>query len=254
MDYELRGRRALVTGATRGIGRAIVSTFAKQGVNVGICARDQAAVKKTVAELAREGVTSWGESVDVSDSTALTNWIDAGARKLGGLDILVTNASALTSGGSPENFRQAFDTDLMQTVVAATTSLPHLEKSDAGVIIAISSVSGSEDYGYDEAAYSTIKSALNFYVKTLAREIAPKKIRANTVSPGNTYFDGGYWQKLETEQPEVFAKFLANNPFGRMAAVHDIANMVAFLASPAASFVSGANIVVDGSLTRRVQN
>jgi NAD(P)-dependent dehydrogenase (short-subunit alcohol dehydrogenase family) len=254
MDLKLRGKRALVTGGTRGIGRAIALTLAHEGAHIGICARDRKAVDETVGVLAAMGVKAWGRPVDVSDGKALCDWVSEGAEALGGLNIIVTNASAFASDASPREFRRAFDVDLMHTVNAASAAIPHLEKSGVGAIIAISSISGSEDYGYEDAAYGAMKAALNFYVKSLARHLAPKNIRANTVSPGTTYFKDGYWHKVEVEQPAAFASSMANNPMGRMATPEDIANMVVFLASPAAGFVSGANIVVDGSLTRRVQS
>jgi 3-oxoacyl-[acyl-carrier protein] reductase len=253
MDLRLAGRCALVTGGTRGIGRAIALALAREGVHVGICARDQRAVDETVTALAAEGAQGWGSVVDVGDGKALADWVETGAQALGGLDILITNASAFASDASPEEFRRAFNVDLMHTVNAATAAVPHLEKSGMGVIIAISSVSGSEDYGYEDAAYGTMKAALNFYVKSLSRHLAPRNIRANTVSPGTTYFKDGFWHKVEIDTPDVFAQAMASNPMGRMATPEDIANMVVFLASPAAGFVTGANIMVDGSLTRRVQ-
>jgi 3-oxoacyl-[acyl-carrier protein] reductase len=254
MDLQLRGRRALVTGATRGIGRAVALGLAREGADVAICARDEDAVRATLKVIENEGVRAFGRALDVADRTALMDWVNTAAEALGGIDVLVTNASAFAMGGSPEEFRRAFDVDLMHCVNAVNAALPRLERSQAGAIIAISSISGSEDYGFEDAAYGAIKAALNFYVKSLSRELAPKNIRANTVSPGTTYFKGGYWHKVEIENPKGFAQTMASNPMGRMATTEDIANMVVFVASSAAGFVSGANIIVDGSLTRRVQN
>lgn len=254
MDLKLRGRRALVTGGTRGIGRAIALGFAREGADVAICARDDEAVGSTVETLEREGALAFGRAFDVADRAALTDWVNAAAEALGGIDALVTNASAFASGGSPEEFRRAFDVDLMHCVNAVNAALPWLERSAAGAIVAISSISGSEDYGFEDAAYGAIKAGLNFYIKSLSRALAPKNIRANTVSPGTTYFKGGYWHKVEIENPNGFAQTMASNPMGRMATAEDIATMVVFVASPAARFGSGANIVVDGSLPKRVQN
>jgi NAD(P)-dependent dehydrogenase (short-subunit alcohol dehydrogenase family) len=254
MDLQLRGRRALVTGATRGIGRAIALGLSREGADVAICARGEDAVRATLKVIEEEGVRAFGRALDVADRTALTDWVNLAAEALGGIDVLVTNASAFAAGGSPEEFRRAFDVDLMHCVNAVNAALPRLERSQAGAIIAISSISGSEDYGFEDAAYGAMKAALNFYIKSLSRELAPKHIRVNTVSPGTTYFKGGYWHKVEIENPKGFARAMASNPMGRMATAEDIADMVVFVASPAAGFVSGANIVVDGALTRRVQN
>lgn len=250
MDLQLIGKRALVTGATRGIGRAIANGLHAEGCSVSICARDAAAVAAWVT--AHPG--SCGEAVDVADAHALSRWVERSAASLGGIDILVCNASALAVGATPQAFRQAFETDLMHTVVAANSALPFLEQSKAGSIVAISSVSGSEDYGYGDAAYGTMKASLLFYIKTLSRHLAPRGIRANVVSPGTTWFEAGFWHKVELEDPEDFADAMSRNPMGRMATPEDIANAVIFLSSAAASFVTGVNLVVDGGLTRRVQN
>jgi 3-oxoacyl-[acyl-carrier protein] reductase len=251
MDLQLIGKRALVTGATRGIGRAIADGLLAEGCSVSICARDAAAV---AAWVTAHPVTAYGEALDVADPDALSRWVDRAAAVLGGIDILVCNASALAVGATPEAFKQAFETDLMHTVTAASQALPFLEKSDAGSIVAISSVSGSEDYGYGDAAYGTMKASLLFYIKSLSRHLAPKGIRANVVSPGATWFEAGFWHKVELEDPEGFADAMSRNPMGRMATPEDIANAVIFLSSAAASFVTGANLVVDGGLTQRVQN
>lgn len=250
MDLQLIGKRALVTGATRGIGRAIANGLLAEGCSISICARDAAAVSAWTT--AHPG--AYGEAVDVSDAGALSRWVDNSAASLGGIDILVCNASALAVGATPEAFKQAFETDLMHTVHAANCALPFLEKSKAGSIVAISSVSGSEDYGYGDAAYGTMKASLLFYIKSLSRHLAPKGIRANVVSPGTTWFEAGFWHKVELEDPESFADAMSRNPMGRMAAPEDIANAVIFLSSAAASFVTGVNLVVDGGLTQRVQN
>ena len=254
MDLGLKGKRALITGATRGIGRAIAERLAAEGCDVAICARDAGQVETAVAALAATGVRSWGAAVDVAEPAALTRWVDEAAAALGGVDILVTNASAMAAGAGPEVFRAHFNIDLMHTVNAVTVALPWLERSKSGAIVAIASVSGVEDWGYEEVAYGTMKAALLYYMKGLARHVAPRGIRANVVSPGSIYFRGGVWEKTEREDPKAFAETLQANPFGRMGTPEEIANAVAFVVSPAAGFVAGANFVVDGTLTRRVQN
>jgi len=254
MDLGLKGRKALITGATKGIGRAIAERLIAEGCDVAICARTAADVDGAVADLSKRGAKAVGRALDVADGAALARWIADAAEMLGGLDIFVANASGLVSGFAPSAFRQAFDTDLMHTVNGVTAALPLLEKSKAGAIVAIASISGVEDCGYNEAAYGTMKAALLYYMKTLANHLAPKGIRANVVSPGTTYFKDGFWHKVEVDEPEVFAETMKSNPMGRMATPEDIANAVAFVASPAAGFVAGANIVVDGGFTRRIQN
>jgi len=255
MDLKLKGLKALVTGGTKGIGLAIAQTLAAEGADVAICARDGATVEQTVAGLAQLGggtVKVLGASVDVSNGPALQNWTREAAAQLGGLDIVVANVSALSIGNDLESWRKEFETDLMGTVNLVEAALPFLEASKAASIIAISSVSGRE-IDFAAGPYGTFKAALIHYMQGLAYQLAPKGIRANTVSPGNVYFEGGVWDHIEKNNPQLFAEALALNPSGRMARPQEIANAVAFVASPAASFVSGANFVVDGALTRGVQ-
>lgn len=254
MDLKLKGRHVLVTGGTRGIGRAIALLFAGEGADVSICARDGKAVAEMVETLGAKGVKAFGRGLDVADGKALAGFIADAAAARGRLDGLVANASALAEGAGEEEFRKSFEVDLMHTRNAAEAAIPHLAKSTAGSIIAISSISGSEDYGYDSVSYGTMKAALFFYVKSLARHVAPMGIRANVVSPGTTYFEGGYWDEVKRNEPVRFARNVADNPMGRMATPEEIANVVVFLSSPAASFVSGTNVVVDGTLTTRIPN
>ncbi len=254
MDLDLKNKTVLVTGGTRGIGKAIVETFAAEGANVALCARDAKAVKEGVVALEKKGVKAFGRAFDVADSVALTQFVQDTAKHFGGLDAVVANASALAGGNDIASFKAAFDVDLMHTRALAEAALPHLEKSKAGTLCAISSVSGSEAYGYGSVAYGTMKAALFFYVKSLARHVAPKGIRANVVSPGTTLFAGGHWDEVRINEPERFASTLAENPLGRMATPEEIANAVVFLASTKASFISGVNLTVDGTLTMRIPN
>ena len=255
MDLQLKGLKALVTGGTKGIGRAIAQTLAAEGADVALCARDGAAVEQTVAAITQVtggAVKVCGASVDVSNGPALQAWTRAAAAQLGGIDIVVANVSALSIGNDLESWRKEFETDLMGTVNLVDAALPFLEASKAASIIAISSVSGRE-IDFAAGPYGTFKAALIHYMQGLAYHLAPKGIRANAVSPGNVYFEGGVWDQIEHNDPALFAQALALNPSGRMARPQEIANAVAFVASPAASFVSGANLVVDGALTRGVQ-
>jgi 3-oxoacyl-[acyl-carrier protein] reductase len=255
MDLQLAGKKALITGSTRGIGLAIAERLGLEGADVAICARNGDAVDDTVKALASTGVKAWGRSVDVKDVVALRSWVESAAAALGGVDILVANTSALSFGLSIQAFQAAFDIDLIHTVTAVDAAMPHLERSRAGSIIAIGSIGGVEDTAlntYTQVSYGAMKAALHFYIKSLARAVAPKGIRANVVSPGSTFFDGGAWDRIKSERPEVFRNAVAMIPMGRMARPEEIANVVAFTASPAASYVSGANLVVDGSFTRRI--
>ncbi len=251
MDLQLRGKHFLITGATRGIGRAIALGFAAEGADVSICARDGAAVEEAVAALRGMGVRAYGRALDVADAEALTQFVQDAHAAMGRLDGVVASASPMASGRGVEDFDVAYRVDLMHTRAAVEAALPLLEKGAA--ITAISSISGIEDYGFDGVSYGTMKAALFFYVKSLARHVAPKGIRANVVSPGTVLFPGGYWDKVRLEDPKGFQDNVDFNPMGRMGAPEEIANVVVFLSSPKAGFVSGTNVVVDGTATMRVQ-
>ncbi len=252
MDLGLKGRRALVTGGSKGIGLRIAETLAADGCHVAICGRNQDTVDTAVASLKGHGVTVLGKALDVGDKAALESWVTESADQLGGIDIAVANVSALSIGKGEEAWQQEFNIDLMHTVRMVEAAMPYLEKSDAASIVAISSVSGREiDFARD--AYGPFKAALIHYIQGLAFELAGKNIRANTISPGNIYFEGGVWNMIKDNNPELYAQALALNPTGRMGKPEEVARATAFIASPAASFVTGANLVVDGALTRGVQ-
>jgi NAD(P)-dependent dehydrogenase (short-subunit alcohol dehydrogenase family) len=252
MDLGLHGRKALVTGATKGIGLSIAEHFAREGAAVAICARQAEEVAATVARLRTMGVAATGRALDVSDAPALQAWIGDAATELGGLDIVVSNVSALAIGNDDASWRAEFDTDMMGTVHVVDAAMPWLEASDAGSIVIISSVSGRE-VDFAAGPYGVMKAALIHYAQGLAFQLAAKGIRANTISPGNTYFEGGVWHRIERENPSLYAGALALNPTGRMGRPEEMARAAVFLASPAASFISGTNLVVDGALTRGVQ-
>ena len=252
MDLQLAGRRALVTGGTRGIGRAVVEVLSDEGVAVAFCARDAEEIASTEQALAgRQGVVT-GSVVDVADGPGLAQWVASAGDQLGGLDIIVSNVSALAIPDSEESWRASFEVDLMGAVRLVGAAMPYLERSDAASIIAVSSVSGRE-IDFASGPYGTMKAALIHYVQGLANQLAGKGIRANTVSPGNTFFAGGVWDQIQQGNPALYATALGLNPTGRMGTPQEMATAVAFLASPRSSFTSGTNLVVDGALTRGVQ-
>ena len=252
MELGLNNKTVLVTGGTRGIGRAIVEGFLAEGANVAFCARHGAEAEALGEQLSTDGRVAIGSGVDVGDAAALTAWVNASAAALNGIDVVVANVSALAIPETPEGWRTTFDVDMMGTVGLVTAAMPYLETSTSPAIVTVGSVSGRE-IDFTVGPYASFKAAIVHYTQGLAYQLAPKGIRANTVSPGNTYFDGGVWQSIETNNPPLFADSLALNPTGRMARPEEIANAVVFLGSTAASFVSGTNLVVDGALTRGVQ-
>ena len=252
MDLGLKGLKAIVTGGTKGIGQAIAQTLAAEGAHVAICARNADEVAASVAELQGRGVTAFGRAVDVADGPALAAWVNDAAAALGGIDIVVANVSALAIAADEAAWQRGFEVDMMGTVRLVTAAMPHLEKSGKAAIVTISSVSGRE-IDFASGPYGAFKAAIIHYTQGLAYHLAGKGIRANSVSPGNTYFPGGVWTQIEQGNPEFFKMALGMNPTGRMGTPQEMANAAAFLASPAASFISGTNLLVDGALTKGVQ-
>ena len=252
MDLGIKGKKALVTGGTRGIGRAIVDLLADEGCDVSLRARSAGPVADTVAALEKKGVKAAGGALDVADLAALKSWVAEAASALGGIDIFVANVSALAQGMDENAWRRGFEIDVMATVFGCEAALPFLEKSPAGAIVVVGSTAMAEIYGPNRS-YAAVKATIVPYVKGLARNLAAKNVRANLVSPGNVYFKGGVWSIAEERNPDFFKSMIARNPTGRMGTPQEVANAVVFLASPRASFITGTNLIVDGALTQRVQ-
>jgi 3-oxoacyl-[acyl-carrier protein] reductase len=252
MDLLLDDKRVLVTGGTRGIGRATVEAFLWEGAAVAFCARDAAEIKDAEMVLGVDDAVVFGSVADVGDADVLAAWVAEAAEQLGGIDIVVSNVSALAIPDSEDNWAASLDVDLMGAVRLVRAAMPYLEASESGAIVTVASVSGRE-IDFAGGPYGTAKSALIHYTQTLAYQLAGKGIRANTVSPGNTFFEGGVWDNIKHGNPELFATALGLNPTGRMGTPQEMAAAIVFLASPVSSFTSGTNLVVDGALTRGVQ-
>ena len=252
VDLGLEHKKAIVTGATRGIGRAIANLLVEEGCDIGICARNAGAVEEAVTAFKRSGVAAHGSAVDVADGPALRAFVETTAEALGGLDIFVSNVSALGTGNDEESWRKGFEIDIMGTVRGCEAAVPFLEKSGAGAIVVVGTTAAVEVVG-PRRSYSAVKAALVPYVKSLAANLAPKGVRANLVSPGTIYFKGGVWNAIEQNRPDFYKQALARNPMGRMGSPEEVANAVVFLASPRASFITGTNLICDGSITQRVQ-
>ena len=251
MELGLERKVVIVTGGSKGIGRAIAEGFAAEGAHVSICARNQGEVAAAVAALKAKGVKAFGKALDVADGPALKQWIAASAGELGGLDALVCNVSALAVGDTEESWEKSFRTDMMHTVNSVAAAMPYLEKSKSASIVIVSSVSGFE-VDFAAGSYGAFKGALIHYAKGLSNQLIGKGIRVNAVSPGNTYFEGGIWQNIEKGMPDLYKTAMSLNPTGRMGTPQEVAAGVVFLASPVASRISGTNLIIDGALTKAV--
>ncbi len=242
----------MVTGGTRGIGRAIVEGFVAEGADVAFCARTADDVRSAEDALSGQGPQVVGSVVDVGDADAISDWVTSTAETFGGIDIVVSNVSALAIPDTDENWEASLNVDLMGTVRLVKAAMPHLEDSNVPAIVTISSVSGRE-VDFASGPYGTAKAAIIAYTQGLAHQLAEKGIRANSVSPGNTYFPGGVWEGIETGNPELYEFAMGLNPTGRMGTPQEMAAGVVFLASPVSSFTTGSNLVIDGALTRGIQ-
>jgi 3-oxoacyl-[acyl-carrier protein] reductase len=251
MDLGLKGKKALVTGGTRGIGRAIADLLVEEGCDVAVCARTPAQVSDAVAAFKAKGANAYGEAFDVADGDALAAFVDNSAKALGGLDVFVANISgAMGVGNDPASWKHAVEVDILSTVRGCEAAVPHLEKTQ-GAIVVVGTVSIVE-VNRGRRPYSSVKAAIVPYVKGLAKDLADKNVRANMVSPGSIYFEGGVWNMVEKNMPAMFKATLERNPMGRMGKPEEIADAVVFLASRRASFITGSTLIVDGAITSRV--
>lgn len=252
MDLGLKGKVALITGSTKGIGRGIAEALAAEGCNLGICARNAEEVNKAVEELSATGVNVVGTTVDVSDGDSLANWVNLCTEQLGGVDIFVPNVSAGGADSSEDGWRANFEADMLSTWRGVQLVQPWLEKSESGAIVVISSTAALEAFA-GAVPYGAMKAALINYAGNLAQDLAPLGIRVNTVSPGPVFIEGGAWDQIKQAMPEIYEGTVANIPMGRMGSGQEIADTVTFLASPRSSFTTGTNVVLDGGFTKRLQ-
>lgn len=252
MDLGLSGKKAVITGSTKGIGRAIANLLAAEGADIAICARNQEEVDTAVAELSATGVKVVGAAVDVSDKEAYQAWIASVGDQMGGIDIFVPNVSAGGGNMTEEGWQNNLDIDILGTTRGVEAAMPFLEKSAAGSIVIISSTAAVETF-MGPQPYNAMKAALIVHAKQLSQAFAPQNIRVNCVSPGPVFIEGGAWDYIKNNMADLYDSTLAQIPTGRFGSAEEIANAVAFLASPAASLITGVNLVADGGFTKRVQ-
>jgi 3-oxoacyl-[acyl-carrier protein] reductase len=250
MDLGLKGKKAIVTGGSRGIGRAIAETLAGEGVDLALCGRTAEGLETAKKELEAKGVKVHVETVDVGDGDALKAFVASSAEALGGLDILVSNPSG-GNGTDEKSWKANFDVDLMGAVRSVDAAVPHLVKSDAASVIFIGTTAAVETF-MGPTSYNAIKAALITHANGLSQALGPQGVRVNTVSPGPIFIEGGAWDTIKQHMKPMYESTVKACPNGRLGTAEEVANSVVFLASPAASLITGVNLVVDGGFTKRV--
>lgn len=253
MDLGLRGKRAIVTGASRGIGRAIAETLAADGCDVAICARGEDGVRETTGFLEGLGVNAYGAALDVRDADAVRKWFDESVGQLGGLDILVSNVSTLIDSQGEQMWHDTFEKDFMQHVRLIDLALPQLRKSDCASVVVIASIASVlTRLPPGEKAYGTMKAALISHCAQLANAYGPEGIRVNTVSPGPIDFPGGFWDQVKSANKALYDRAAGLSVLGRLGTPEEVARAAAFLASPAMAYMTGTNLRIDGGTVNAV--
>jgi len=243
--FDFSGYRVLVAGGSKGIGRSIALAFAEAGAAVSICARGEQALQATRQELAAFGRTVHAASCDLADAQAIATYIAGAAEALGGIDVLVNNASGYGFSDDDDGWVRGFEVDLMAAVRASRAALPHLEVSLHASILHTSSIAAFHPRRHG-APYAAVKAALSQYTTSQALALAERDIRVNAIAPGSIEFPDGLWDRRRREEPALYQATLAKIPFGRYGKPEEIAHAALFLASPYAAWITGQTLCVDG--------
>jgi 3-oxoacyl-[acyl-carrier protein] reductase len=243
--FDFHGYRVVVAGGSRGIGRSIALGFAEAGAAVSICARGAGALEEARQALAFYGTLVHAQSCDLADPAAIATYVDNAAGALGGIDVLVNNASGYGFADDDDGWVAGFNVDLMAAVRASRAALPHLRMSPQPCILHTSSIAAFRPRA-SGAPYAAVKAALSQYATSQALALAEHRIRVNAIAPGSIAFADGLWERRKIEQPSLYEATLAKIPFGRFGKPEDIAYAALFLASPFAGWITGQTLVVDG--------
>ena len=244
MQIDFKGKKAIICGGSRGIGRAIALGFAKAGGDVSICARDPKALEQTRSELAALGVKAHAASADLAQGEAVRGYVRDAVGALGGVDFLVNNASAFGSSDDDKGWTSNLAVDMLSIVHATQEALPALKKVQ-GSVVNISSIAALHPAAR-QPPYGAIKAAVIHYTVTQAAMYAKDRVRVNCIAPGSIEFPGGVWDRRKTDNPALYNATLQSIPFGRMGHAEEVANVALFLASPLAAWVTGQAIAVAG--------
>jgi 3-oxoacyl-[acyl-carrier protein] reductase len=248
MDLNLEGKRAIVTGATRGIGFAIAHRLAREGCDLAFCARTQAGVEKAEKAFLDLGIRAYGKVLDVRDASAFGAWFGSAVADLGGLDVVVSNVSTRPTHRGEDAWRESFEVDLLQHVRIANAAIPHLKQGNDPALVFIASIaSGLTQLPPGEDAYGAMKAGVISLTGQLAAKHGSSGIRVNAVSPGPVMFEGGFWDQVRNAAPQMFDTAARLSALGRHATPEEVADPVAFLCSPLARYISGANLRIDGA-------
>lgn len=245
VPFDFTGRRVLIGGSSRGIGRAMALAFAEAGAAVAICARGEVALDDALGAIAAFGGTVHAQVCDLADAASIDTWVADAASALGGIDVLVNNASGYGFEEDDASWLAGFNVDLMAAVRASRAALPHLQASSDACILHTSSIAAFAPRP-NRGSYGALKAALSQYTRSQALALATDRIRVNAIAPGSISFADGLWEQRRVEQPQVYAATLAKIPFGDFGKPEDVAHAALFLASPWASWITGHTLVVDG--------
>jgi 3-oxoacyl-[acyl-carrier protein] reductase len=246
MGFDFSNRRVVVAGGSRGIGRSIALAFAAAGADVSICARGRDTLQATRGELAAHGHKAHAAPCDLADAAAVARYVAEAAAALGGIDILVNNASGFGMGDDEAAWTAGLAVDVMAMVRASHAALPMLHESGEGAaIVHISSISAYRA-STRSPAYAAVKAAMISYTASQAAMLAGRRIRVNCIAPGSIEFEGGVWDQRRRAKDPLYDRVFKSIPFGRMGTPEEVAEVALFLASPHARWVTGQTIAVDG--------
>ncbi len=254
MDLNLKGKRVIVTGGSKGIGKAILDRFVEEGASVATCARGSEALENALDGWKQKGVKAYGEALDVTDSEKYASWFSNSVEFLGGLDIFVSNVSTRNTETGEQRWRRAFEVDFMQHMLASEQAIPYLKEGQSPAFVFVSSIASvMANIMPIEHEYGVMKAALNGYSSQLAHRLGGDGIRSNFVTPGPIDFEGGFWDQVKHADPALFERVSKMSALQRHGTPEEVASAVVFLASPVASYITGANLKIDGGTLKQTQ-